>query len=98
MICRDNKISVGNKELNMNDNEWRIVIPPTMINEVMQWYHLVLGHPGSQRLFDTINARISYPGLSTMCQQYQCLDYCGMIKNQGRQYGHLAAREVNTAT
>ena len=96
--CRDNKISVGKKELNMNDNEWRIVIPPTMIDEVIRWYHLVLGHPGSQKLYDTINARFFYPGLSTLCQQYQCPDDCGMIKNQGRQYGYLAAREVNTAT
>ena len=66
-----------------------------MIDTVVRWYHLVLGHPGSQRLYNTINARFFYPGLSTICQQYQCPDDCGMIQNQGRQYGHLAAREVN---
>ena len=41
-----------------------------------------------------INARLFYLGLSTICQQYQCPDDCGIIKNQGRQYRHLAAREV----
>ena len=66
-----------------------------MIDTVVRWYHLVLGHPGSQRLYNTINARFFYPGLSTICQQYQCPDDCGMIKNQGRQYGHLASQEVN---
>ena len=68
-----------------------------MIGTGVRWYHLVLGHPGRQRLYDTINARFYYPGLSTICQQYQCPDDCEMIKNQGRQYGHLAAREVNIA-
>ena len=65
-----------------------------MINNVIRWYHLVLGHPGSQRLYDTINARFYYPGLSTLCKNYQCPDDCDMIKNQGQQYGHLAPREV----
>ena len=36
-------------------------------------------------------------GLSTICQQYQCPDDYGMIKNQGRQYRHLVAQEVNIA-
>ena len=79
----------------MDDNEWRIAIPQTMIDDVVRWYHLVLGHPGRQRLYDTINSRFYYPGLSMICQQYQCPDDCEMIKNQGRQYGHLAARAVN---
>ena len=81
----------------MNDNEWRIVIPKSMIDTVVRWYHLVLGHPGRQRLYDTIRLRFFYPGLSTVCDQYRCPDDCDMIKNQGRQYGHLAAREVNIA-
>ena len=44
------------EQLTMNDNEWRIVIPPSMIDAVVRWYHLILGHPGRQRLYDTINA------------------------------------------
>ena len=86
------------EELTMNDNKWRIVISPTMIDAVIIQYHLVLGHPGSQRLYDTINARFFYPGLWTLCQQYQYPDDCEMIKNQESEYGHLVAQEVNTAT
>ena len=85
------------EQITMIDNQWRIAIPPSMIDDVIRWYHLVLRHPGSQGLYDTINARFFYPGLSTICQQYQCPDDCEMIKNRGRQYGHLAAREVNIA-
>ena len=91
-----NNISIicKRQEFPLQDDEWRIVIPAAMINNVIRWYHLVLGHPGSQRLYDTINARFFYPGLSTLCKGYRCLDDCDMIKNQGQQYGHLAPREV----
>ena len=36
------------EQLTMIDNEWRIVIPPSMIDDAVRWYHLVLGHSGSQ--------------------------------------------------
>ena len=86
------------KQITIADNQWRIAIPPTMIDAVIRWYHLVLGHPESQQLYDTINARFFYPGLSTICQQYRCPDDCAMIKNQGQQYEHLAPQEINIAS
>ena len=86
------------EQITMTDNQWRIAIPTSMIGDVIRWYHLVLGHSGSQRLlYTTINARFFYPGLSTICQQCQFPDDCGMIKNQGKQYRHLDAQEVNIA-
>ena len=45
------------EQITMTDNQCRIAIPPLMIDDVIRWYHLVLGQPGSQRLYDTINAR-----------------------------------------
>jgi len=65
------------EQTTMTDNQLRIAIPSSMIDEVVRWYHLVLGHPESQRLYNTINARFSYPGLSKTCQQYQCPYGCG---------------------
>ena len=32
----------------------KIVIPPSLLNDVVAWYHLTLGHPGTQCLYDTI--------------------------------------------
>jgi transposase InsO family protein len=81
-------------QFNIQDNEWKIFIPQTMINQTIRWYHLLLGHPGSTRLYDTITARFHHPGLSTLCQQYQCPDNCTMYKNQGQQYGYLAPRQA----
>ena len=39
------------EQITMTDDQWRIAIPPSMIDEVVRWYHLVLGHPGSQRIY-----------------------------------------------
>ena len=36
------------KQITITDNQWRIAIPPLMIDDVIRWYHLVLGLPGSQ--------------------------------------------------
>ena len=30
------------QELPIEDNQWRIAIPPTLINRVIRWYHLIL--------------------------------------------------------
>ena len=40
--------------INQPDQHWKIYIPPALIQPAIRWYHLVLGHPGSQRLYDTI--------------------------------------------
>ena len=94
-IINNINIVCKHEEFTLQDDEWRIVIPAAMIiNHVIRRYHLVLGHPRTKRLYDTINARFFYPGLSTLCKDYRCPDDCDMIKNQGQQYGHLAPREV----
>lgn len=73
---------------------WKICLPASLPKPTTRWYHLLLGHPGQQRLYDTIRSRFHHPGLSTACQQYRCPDNCHMCKNQGRQHGHLAARQA----
>ena len=57
IINNINIICYPDEALPIEKNQWRIAIPPTMIQVVIiHWYHyLVLGHPGSQRLYDTIN-------------------------------------------
>ena len=36
---------------------WKIVIPSTLLPQLLIWYHLVLGHCGQQRLYNTVCAR-----------------------------------------
>jgi transposase InsO family protein len=82
-----------------NNNEpeakWRIAIPNTLTNNIIRWYHLVLGHPGTTRLYDTIRSRFYAPNLYRLCEQYQCPDHCQQHKKQGQKYGKLPPREVN---
>lgn len=37
------------------DNNWRIAVPNTLVQPIIKWYHLVLGHCGSMRLYKTID-------------------------------------------
>ena len=34
--------------------EWKIVLPGAMVNDVMEWYHTLLSHPGITRMEQTI--------------------------------------------
>ena len=57
--------------INQPDQHWKIYIPLALLQPANRRYHLVLGHPGSQHLYDTICLRFYHPGLSILCQQYQ---------------------------
>ena len=47
-----------------NDQQaWKIVIPDTLVKEVMQWYHLMLGHAGIERLVATVGTRFHISNL-----------------------------------
>ena len=56
------------ERINQPDQHWKIHIPPALIQPVIRWYHLVLGHSGSHRLYDTICSRFYHPGLSVLHQ------------------------------
>ena len=76
---------------------WKIFLPDSLANDAVRWYHLVLGHCGTTRLYDSIRARFYHPRLSVICKEYQCPDNCWRHKFNGRGIGHLAAREANAA-
>ena len=51
IVCRRSDTSTA---------EWKIVIPSSLIHEVIHWYHIILGHCGIQRLYDTINSCLPF--------------------------------------
>ena len=40
---------------------WKIFIPHSLIQDVLRWYHLILGHCGTTKLYDTVRARFYIP-------------------------------------
>ena len=46
---------------------WKIAIPNTLLPQLLRWYHLVLGHCGQQRLYNTVRARFHAPNLQKAC-------------------------------
>ena len=71
---------------------WKIIIPESLIEDVILWYHRVLGHCGQQRLYDTIASRFYITKLQEKIQVFKCADNCMQYKQPGRSYGKLPAR------
>ena len=80
-----------------NADEWKIYLPQSMIMDVIRWYHMILGHPGTSRLYDTIRARFHAERLSVHYRDYVCPDNCSGFKQQGRGYGKLPPRHAALA-
>jgi len=86
ILCYANQSKPGN---------WRIYIPPSLIQNVMKWYHLLLGHCGSTRLYQNISKRFYTEALAALCQNYVCPDQCIQYKCKQFQYGKLPAKEAS---
>ena len=71
---------------------WKLFIPPSLIRNLIHWYHVTLGHCGIQRLYDTINNRFVSPRISVLCKEYTCPVNCHQWTQQGQGYGRLRPR------
>ena len=49
------------------DDIWKIAIPNMLLPQLLTWYHIVLGHCGQQRLYDTLRARFQANNLQKCC-------------------------------
>ena len=75
-------------------NDWKICLPESLVYDVLRWFHVKLGHPGTTRLYDSIRARFHCNRLYTICATYKCPDECFRYKQTGQGYGHLPPREA----
>jgi hypothetical protein len=74
---------------------WKIYLPINLLQEVVRWYHLALGHCGTSRLADTIRMQFFHPMLQHFCEkEVQKCDPCQRLKNVGRGHGETASREA----
>ena len=66
-------VTLTNERGNSNGNMWKIYLPDGLVDGTLRWYHLLLlGHCGTTRLYEKINARFYAQRLSQRCKEYQC--------------------------
>ena len=78
---------------------WKICIPDSKLDEIIQWHHMHLGHPGIKRTSNTIALHYYHLRLSARCEDLisRC-DACQRNKPALRGNGELPPRNtINTA-
>ena len=74
---------------------WRIVIPETLIDPIIIWYHKILFHIGMTRLYNTISVHFYHVSLKHRIETIiQSCDICQRTKLSGPGYGLLPPREA----
>ena len=69
-----------------------------MVKPTVEWYHVVLGHPGEKRLDQSIKGRYFHPQLRKKCENVvKNCEFCQRHKRPGRGFGLLPEREVKVA-
>ena len=78
LICKDNKI----------------VVPKTLQQRIVSWYHTMLCHPGETRTEETIRQHFAWKGLKTeVKRQCKSCHICQVTKRSNAKYGHLPPKE-----
>jgi len=78
-----------------NDNQWKIVIPESLIDDTIKWYHYITAHAGVDRLYKTITAVFYFKGLKEKIVDFVRLcDTCQCNKNPGMSNVELPPRNA----
>ena len=63
--------------------DWKIFIPPTLIDALIYWYHYLLGHCGTTKLEATIRDQFWALDLSKKIKEFQRPEECYIYKYPG---------------
>jgi transposase InsO family protein len=75
------------------DEQWKIVIPEALINDTIRWYHSIMSHVGSSRLYDSLRSLVWFAGMRRRIDAHvHSCDACQRFKDQGRGQGALPPR------
>ena len=76
------------------DGDLRIVVPVALHDDIIRWYHHILGHAGQERLYASIRNHLHFPGLKAKVKAFvESCDYCQRYKLNGQGYGLLPPRD-----
>lgn len=71
--------------------EWKIVLTQELRDDIIEWYHTVLNHPGINRMEQTINKIFYETNMRNSIAEYvSSCDFCQRYKDVGRRQGLLA--------
>ena len=73
----------------------KIVIPQTIQQKIMEWYHTTLLYPGRDRTYTTISQHFYWKGMKKEVEQYvkRC-PTCQQTKKTYKKYGLLPVKEA----
>ena len=75
------------------NQQWRIVTPDALIQDTIEWYHILLAHCGITRMLATIGTHLYFRNMKTRIEAFvQTCDVCQRHKQPGQPYGHLPPR------
>ena len=73
----------------------KIVIPSTLQQRIVDWYHNYLGHPGINRTEETISQHLWWPKMRDhITNSVATCKSCQRNKRRHKKYGHLPAKEA----
>ena len=74
----------------------QIVIPPSLQQKVMEWYHHFLLHPGATKMANTIKQKLWWHGMDTAIQRHvAACETCRRFKKSRTKYGKLPVKDVS---
>jgi len=85
----------GGKNRHLVCKNNKIVLPDTLQERAVKWYHEQLCHPGLSRTEATIRQHFTFNGLSEMVEDHvkKC-KICQKCKKSHKKYGHLPEKEA----
>ena len=87
----------GNKSYDLITRDGKIVVPLPLQQQITQWYHLTLCHPGETRTLQTIAQHFYWNGMrETVRKVCQPCKTCQFTKRTNKRYGHLPAKEAES--
>jgi hypothetical protein len=78
------------------DDQARICIPDSMLETMVSFYHQVLGHAGSSRIYQTMTKHFKHDKINEVAKRLtSTCDPCQRHKNSTLEYGKLPPRIAN---
>ena len=85
----------GGKKRSLITHKDKIVLPVSLQQRTINWYHKILCHPGEVRTEQTVRQHFTFKGLREMVSKScKTCDTCQRTKKNKKHYGHLPPKKA----